>query len=238
MKLGIMQPYFFPNLGHFSLIAATDKWVVFDTPQFDRKGWMNRNRILKRNGGWKYIRVPTLKAPRETSIRDICLDSRVDSVASLLQNLDAYTDRGAQNQDAVEILIQKGMSGSASLVDLNVKCLSVVCEYLGIDFNYEVLSGMCLDLEPEQSAGTWAPNIARALGAQCYVNPIGGTGLFRPADFSRRGVKLAFLEPVGARYNQGRGHEFVDGLSVLDALMFLSPDEVRERVDSYRLHFS
>ena len=33
MKIGIMQPYFFPYLGHFALIDAVDKWVVFD--EFD-----------------------------------------------------------------------------------------------------------------------------------------------------------------------------------------------------------
>ena len=50
MKLGIMQPYFFPYIGYFSLIANTDLWVVFDTPQYTRKSWMNRNRILHPRG--------------------------------------------------------------------------------------------------------------------------------------------------------------------------------------------
>jgi hypothetical protein len=36
MKLGIMQPYFFPYLGHFALIAAVDEWVVFDVTQYTR----------------------------------------------------------------------------------------------------------------------------------------------------------------------------------------------------------
>ena len=34
MRLGIMQPYFFPYLGHFSLIAAVDEWIVFDVTQY------------------------------------------------------------------------------------------------------------------------------------------------------------------------------------------------------------
>ena len=29
-----MQPYFFPYLGHFSLISSVDKWVVFDVTQY------------------------------------------------------------------------------------------------------------------------------------------------------------------------------------------------------------
>ena len=37
MKLGIMQPYFFPYLGYFELIERTDRWVVFDVVQYNTK---------------------------------------------------------------------------------------------------------------------------------------------------------------------------------------------------------
>ena len=50
VKLGIMQPYFFPYLGHFALIAHTDAWVVFDITQYTPKTWMNRNRVLHPKG--------------------------------------------------------------------------------------------------------------------------------------------------------------------------------------------
>jgi len=54
MILGIMQPYFFPYIGYFALMRVTEQWIVFDTPQYIRKGWINRNRVLsKGQGGWK-----------------------------------------------------------------------------------------------------------------------------------------------------------------------------------------
>ena len=59
MRLGMMQPYFFPYLGYYSLIAATDHWVVFDTAQYIRRGWVNRNRVLSTGSdGWKYAENP------------------------------------------------------------------------------------------------------------------------------------------------------------------------------------
>ncbi len=54
MRLGIMQPYFFPYLGHFGLIAACDRWVVFDTCQYTPRSWMNRNRVLHPAEGWTW----------------------------------------------------------------------------------------------------------------------------------------------------------------------------------------
>ena len=41
LKLGIMQPYFFPYVGYFSLIEYSDKFVFFDTPKFFKRGWVN-----------------------------------------------------------------------------------------------------------------------------------------------------------------------------------------------------
>lgn len=61
MKIAIMQPYLFPYIGYFSLIKNTDYFVFFDTPQYIRKGWINRNRILSTNGDVTYFTVPDTK---------------------------------------------------------------------------------------------------------------------------------------------------------------------------------
>jgi len=66
--LGVMQPYFFPYLGYFQLIASVKRGVIFDTAQYCRKSWMNRNRILDGKGGWQYISVP-VSASLGTSIQ-------------------------------------------------------------------------------------------------------------------------------------------------------------------------
>ncbi len=41
MKVGIMQPYFFPYIGYWQLIHATDTFVLFDDVQYIRHGWIN-----------------------------------------------------------------------------------------------------------------------------------------------------------------------------------------------------
>ena len=51
MRLGIMQPYFFPYIGYISLIKHTDLFILLDDVQFIRHGWIERNRILKPGGG-------------------------------------------------------------------------------------------------------------------------------------------------------------------------------------------
>lgn len=75
MRLGIMQPYFFPYPGHFALIAHVDQWLVFDITQYTPKTWMNRNRILHPRGGgttslplWRIPPFPSAPAPPNSLI--------------------------------------------------------------------------------------------------------------------------------------------------------------------------
>lgn len=75
LKLGIMQPYFFPYIGYFSLINYCDRFIYFDTPQYIHHGWVNRNRILKQGNDAAYITVPTKKAARDTPINKIIINN-------------------------------------------------------------------------------------------------------------------------------------------------------------------
>ena len=57
MKVGIMQPYFFPYIGYFQLMNTVDEFVIYDNIKYTKKGWINRNRILV-NGKDSYITIP------------------------------------------------------------------------------------------------------------------------------------------------------------------------------------
>ena len=41
-----------PYIGYISLIKHTDMFILFDTVQFIRHGWIERNRMLKQSEGW------------------------------------------------------------------------------------------------------------------------------------------------------------------------------------------
>ena len=57
MRVAIMQPYFFPYIGYFQLMAACDVFLVYDDAQYIYGGWVNRNRILV-NGTAQWLTVP------------------------------------------------------------------------------------------------------------------------------------------------------------------------------------
>ena len=79
--------------------------------------------------------------------------------------------------------------------------------------------------------GDWAPEICRFVGAASYLNPIGGKALFNPKKFGDVGVSLAFLSMTEFKYSTGP-LEFVPHLSIIDVLMWNSPETVRNAIDT------
>jgi hypothetical protein len=47
MKVAIMQPYFLPYIGYFQLIAAVDRFVIYDNIKYTKKGWIKKYRVGK-----------------------------------------------------------------------------------------------------------------------------------------------------------------------------------------------
>ena len=91
MRLGIMQPYFMPYIGYFSLIKHTDLFILFDTVQFIRHGWIERNRVLKQNEGWQYVKVPLIKDNgRDTVIKDVRINNSENWKERMLSQLQHY----------------------------------------------------------------------------------------------------------------------------------------------------
>ena len=230
-----MQPYFFPYLGYFGLIAATDRWVVFDTPQYMRRSWVNRNRVVSSGAdGWKYLCAPVRKAARETSIGEIRLANVNSLRTDVLRNLDEYERRNAPAYAETAALVDDCLNvADDRLCSLLVQSLQKTCDHLQLPFSPELFSQLSLPIG-NVGPGEWALKTAAALGASEYINPPGGRELFNPAEFERLGIRLSFLEHDLPEYSQQRA-EFLAGLSIIDVLMWNGRQVTRQMIDRYRI---
>ena len=236
MRLAIMQPYFFPYLGYFSLMEATERWIVFDTPQYIRRGWVNRNRVLKRGeGDWKYIAIPIVKSPRTTPINEISIDESKDWRSDILRNLDYYRDSRAPHfRETTDFLNRTLDFGSDRLSVALTHWIRETCAYVGLHRRIDVFSELELRIGPVTHAGEWALRICESLGASGYVNPPGGREIFDAQQFEASGIELRFLNPTLPPYDQRRA-EFIPGLSIIDALMWNSRPKVLAMIRDFEL---
>lgn len=233
MKLGIMQPYFFPYLGYYSIINYTDFLILFDSVQYIRHGWINRNRILKPETGWQYIIVPLEKHSRETLIKEIKISNNSDWKNKILRQLEHYKKQAPFFLDTMHLLNDIFQFEANDITQFNLHILKKTCEYINIPFNFRIFSDMNMDLEEIENPGDWAYCISMNLGVKEYINSPGGENMFDKKRFDIAGIKLKFLELESVEYNQRR-ESFEPDLSIIDVLMFNNPDEIIKLVNRYQ----
>jgi len=231
VKLAIMQPYFFPYVGHFDLIFQADIWVVFDTPQFIQQGWISRNRILHPAGGWRYVIVPRAKHPHKTPINKVRIADDDQWRSRIIGQLQHYRKRAPFFRRVHDLVSGCLYAGDEYLSRLNVRTLERASEYLGIPFQYLVFSQMELSRDTIGDSTDRALRLAEELGANEYINPASGAHLFDPAKFNAAGVKLTIQTPVDFVY-QCPGYEFEPNLSIVDVMMWNSAETIRNYLAS------
>ena len=231
MRLGIMQPYFFPYLGYYSLIKHTDNWILFDTVQYIRHGWIDRNRVLKPGEGWQYISVPLQKHNRESKISEILIREE-NWREKLFRQLEHYK-KAPYYADTINVIRQALDINTTSITRLNAHILNTTCAYLNVPINLQIFSDMNLEIEPVNDAGEWALNISKALDADCYINPPGGIHIFDKTKFDDADIELKFMVTNLTAYPQRR-KSFEPGLSIIDVMMFNEPAEINKMLDDYK----
>ncbi|MDB6143149.1 MAG: hypothetical protein JWP80_2193 [Pseudomonas sp.] len=224
-SLGIMQPYFFPYLGYFQLIASVDRGVIFDTAQYVRKSWMNRNRMLDGKGGWQYINVP-VSTTLGTSIQATIVIDHAAALQRILGQLEHYRGKAPFYQQVREVVRSAFASVTDSGIgDLNTQSLKAVCDYLGLAFGWTPLSAMDLQLPSIEHPGQWALEISSQLGAHRYINAPGGREIFVASEWEERDIELLFLDLSTFVYDT-KPYDFIDNLSILDVLMWNAPEDI------------
>ena len=221
-----MQPYFFPYMGHFALIASVDEWIVFDVTQYTPKTWMNRNRILHPKTGWLYVTVPLANSSNSIQTSEARVLDLAKTRQSILGKLSHYRKKAPYYVDVTNIVQQTFTTSSDdSLVNLNVNALNAVCNYLQIPFRYRITSELALEYPPNLGPGDWAPFICDKIGASEYVNPIGGRDLFDKTVFQHHGISLLFAEFKEFKYAT-TPYSYQPNLSILDVMMWNAPEDI------------
>lgn len=235
MRVGIMQPYFLPYIGYLSLIKHTDKFILFDTVQFIRHGWIERNRILKQTGGWQYIKVPLEKKEMNTLIKDIKIKNSENWKRIILAQIQHYKKIAPYYYKTLGILNKVFEKEYTSIVELNRDLLKEICKYLDIETPIEIFSEMNLEIKKVDAPDEWALNICKAISEVTeYWNPPGGIEFFSREKYENENIKLFFQKINLKKYNQ-RKENFESGLSILDVMMFNSKEEINKMLDDYIL---
>lgn len=234
MKLGLMQPYFFPYIGYWQLMKYCDYWIVFDTVQYRKGGWINRNQILHPNkASGLYITVPIFNHSLKTKINDVKIDNSKPYIEKILGQLTATYKKKAPNFKRIFTLVKDCLESERNdLAKLNLYAMYAVLDYLGISLKIELYSKMPLSHDPAIGQENWALDISKAVKATEYINAPGGVNLYDKEKFACNEIRLKFIKPNFINYNQ-RNDIFIPQLSIIDIMMFNSREAITEMLESY-----
>ena len=230
MKLGIMQPYFFPYIGYFQLIAAVDTFIVYDNIKYTKKGWINRNRMLQ-NGKDVMFSLPLKGASDTLTIceREISVAFKCDKLLNQIKG--AYRSAPYFKQ-CIPLVEQIVRYDERNLFRFLHHSIISICNHLGIETKIRISSSVGIDHSLKSQEKVLA--LCKGIATDTYINPIGGMDLYSKNDFLGKGVELRFIKSKPFEYPQF-GEEFVPWLSIVDVLMFNPLQDVQNALGKYEL---
>jgi hypothetical protein len=220
-----MQPYFLPYLGYFQLIASVDLFIVYDNIEYSKKGWINRNRLL-RDGQPVTFSLP-LKGDSdylEVRERQVAASFRREDLVNQFASAYRRAPYFASTMPLVERVLH---CADRNLFGFLEHSILETCGHLGL--STAITRSSTVEIDHGLKGQDKLLALCEAVGAGTYVNPIGGMELYSRDTFRSRGIELQFLRPTILEYAQF-GSAFVPSLSIVDVLMFNPLANIRETI--------
>lgn len=232
MKLAIMQPYFFPYIGYFQMIKAVDKFVFYDDVNYIKRGWINRNRILS-NGKELLFTLPLKEASQNKLIKDIETDITEKWRSKFSKTLNISYSKAPYYNEVFKLIESCLDYDNGNVATIAMNSVIQVSKYLNLSAKFEVSSEKYADTKGLERASRLLEICKRNL-ATTYINALGGSDLYDKKVFNKELVELLFIKPKEIIYKQFN-NEFLPWLSIIDVMMFNSPEEVNRMLDRSEL---
>ncbi len=216
--VAIHQPDFLPYPGFFAKMSRADIFILYDTAQFSKNGFHNRNRIKTPNGP-AWISVP-VRAPRFQPVRSVAIENSGRWGPRLWRTLEA-SYRKAKYFDVHSEQLSRILARShwERLADLNRALLDWARECLDIRTPLVLASS----LPPTRATDATGRllEMTGEVGGDVYLSGSGGRDYLDVSKFDD--VALEFVDSKDTTYPQLWG-AFVSRLSIVDAILNCGPD--------------
>ncbi len=223
-----MQPYFLPYIGYFQLIKSVDIFVYYDDVTFIKQSWINRNRILLNNRDYLF----SLELKESSSYKNIN-NIEIGNNRNKLLNTFIHAYKKAPFFNEVESILytifeSQKFNLSNFIIDSNL----LISKYLGL--NTTILLASEIEKDINLKGQDKVIDICKNLNANSYFNSSGGIELYSKKVFANHGIELFFVHPRNMVYQQFND-KFIPWLSIIDVMMFNSPEKINDFITNYDL---
>lgn len=251
--VAIHQPNYLPWLGYFHKIYMADVFIILDTVQYAQRTrrttirkWPDKSNIpkrLRRSGKdkqlkpTKYLTVPLEHYSHKDSILNLCVDYRRPWVQSHLNQIE-FVYRKAPFFDEIFPRLTEIMSPCKHiprLSRLNHYLIMGLCYLLHMEKHAKLCFASNIPVERLKSTENLLVLIKEVKGTQ-YLSGTGAQKYQKADRFAEEEIEVIYQQffPYLEQnpYPQIQG-EFVNGLSVLDALFNIGPEGIMTLLEKY-----
>jgi hypothetical protein len=218
-RVAILQSNYLPWKGYFDLISSVDDFVIYDSVQYTRRDWRNRNKI-KTKEGLRWITVPVrVKGKYRQTIAETELsgDSWVAGHLAAIRHAYARAPGFAETYPWLEELLISAPKTTIS--ELNRYTVAKICARLGITTRLHGSENF--ELAEERTARL--VGICEQLDADEYVSG--------PAAKTYMDVGLFLERGIGVRWKSYEGYPAYDQMwppfeqhvSIIDLMLCTGP---------------
>jgi hypothetical protein len=219
-RIAIIQSAYVPWRGFFDLIGRCDEYVIFDTVQYAKRHWHNRNKVLTPNGPiWITIPVAT-KSRFEQPIQDVTVsepwaDKHWRTIEANYRRAPHFDTLGPRIES-----LYAATAGEMLLTRINELFLREVARTLGL--RTEITRD--LQYEPVGSKTTRLLDICLKAKATHYLSGPSARDYLDENAFREAGIAVEWMQyPPYPVYPQVWGG-FEPAVSVIDLLLNAGPD--------------
>jgi hypothetical protein len=223
MKVGIMQPYFFPYMGYFQLIHAVDVYVNLDHVSFMKRSYMTRNSLKNSTT----INLQVSSASQNKTCREVFVSFEHDYLNKFYKTLRNLYSKSPYFDAVMQRLIEPNFfQREVNVSEFNLGLIKTICEILEIKTKIIETSTHYKNSIFKKELGL--QGITKELGGKTYINAIGGTKLYDKGNFREAGVDLLFIKT-----SEMEVENVYD--SILHQLMSYPADHLSNQINKYEL---
>lgn len=209
----VHQPNYLPYLGFFEKAHRADIFILYDTTQFKKNDWQNRNKLCI-SSGWQWISMPILHNFGQ-KIYEVKIKDPSKSLAKNWRSIQVIYGKAPffkQFSPAFEAIYSSEIE---YISELNCRIILAAAEAMGLKTKFMRSS----EMPAINSTSTQALiDLTKLAGADTYIS--GGEGInYLDMDlWNSTGLKIMFQKYHHPVYKQFNSETFQPYMNILDLL--------------------
>ena len=191
MKISIMQPYFFPYLNYFKLIEMSDIFIILNDVQFQRRGWVHRNKFVNRhNKNYNdWLTLPLKKCKISTNINNLCFDEKkIKNFVDKNKKFDFFYNKINAYPEIKKNIFKFELKPSEYLFK-NIKIMNKI-----LKIKTKLILSSDINVSNKINYEERIIKMVQFFKGDTYFNLPGGKKLYDKNIFKKNGIDLIFLE--------------------------------------------